>query len=214
MTAHSKPLDMKLTHTDHDRKPCCPCCPRCLSVHWNPDSSLLHLEDECGRISDDTGRMVGLFHEMYHRRTACDPVWLWNAGARSWQNMTSYCTSKPPPENMAAMTGSILTWRFATSKIFRERLPERRQNSRWGVAEQQQGIIEDCLESEYTSTSIRTNRWKQPGWQKLLIVPACLIHATLNQIATYPSTPDTWYWQAAQEEAMRAEANQPEDEDE
>ncbi|CAL1129553.1 unnamed protein product [Cladocopium goreaui] len=30
-------------------------------------SSLLHLEDECGRISDDTGRMVGLFHEMYHR---------------------------------------------------------------------------------------------------------------------------------------------------
>ena len=38
-----------------------------------------------------------------------------------------------PPENMAAMTGSILTWRFATSKIFRERLPERRQNSRWGL---------------------------------------------------------------------------------
>ena len=30
-------------------------------------SSLLHLEDECNRISDDTGRMVGLFHEMYHR---------------------------------------------------------------------------------------------------------------------------------------------------
>jgi len=33
-------------------------------------SSLLHLEDECNRISDDTGRMVGLFHEMYHRLEA------------------------------------------------------------------------------------------------------------------------------------------------
>mmetsp|Transcript_37578 Transcript_37578/g.88346 ORF Transcript_37578/g.88346 Transcript_37578/m.88346 type:complete len:548 (+) Transcript_37578:102-1745(+) len=30
-------------------------------------SSISFLEGECSRIADDTGRMVGLFHEMYHR---------------------------------------------------------------------------------------------------------------------------------------------------
>jgi len=30
-------------------------------------SSLRQIEDEVARIADDTGRMVGLFHEMYHR---------------------------------------------------------------------------------------------------------------------------------------------------
>jgi len=32
--------------------------------------SISFLEEECSRISDDTGRMVGLFHEMYHRLSA------------------------------------------------------------------------------------------------------------------------------------------------
>ena len=85
----------------------------------------------------------------------CGPVWLWN-----WDllvpgfDRTRHGTSKPPPERTWLPWQAQFSPRDLQQAKYSERGCQKEGKTQGGVAGQQQAMIEDCLESEYSSIQI------------------------------------------------------------